>query len=284
MENTLTGKQAFDAMYRFLEFYYNATKSDDLSILVSELSLLTDGKPVRRSAGEYWNETVEAIFKENHALLHQAGNIKEDTLSYFQAYQAVGKFLDGYYDHLPDVATLISRMKLLPNGGVSDSTVWTNWLKAIDLMLNEKDPTYGYLKMKTTITKQQAFDYMVKFLKSYYCETASADLKSLLTGLLRVGEKKTADPRAWPLWMETVEVTKEETPHFKLMLHIDENSLAYVQAYKAIVKFLEKYYKGAPPSDVQVLLNRMRMSPNGKVPDRTVWERWEDISEWKVVA
>jgi hypothetical protein len=278
MQNTLTSKQAFDAMYRFLELYYNATQSGELAVLLSGLSLLSDGITADPACSCYWDETVQAILKENNALPDQTGDNKERTFSFYEAYKAVIKFLEDYYLHQPppDIATFISRMKLLPDGGVIDPSIWTNWLKAIDLMLNEKDPTYGDLKLKNTITIQEAFDGMACLIAHYYEQTKSADLKSLLKILLLVGGQAT-DPRAAQIWGEAIQAIKEDVTLRRHMAQVTENTVTFYQAYLVVIKFLEDYCKGAELSDVQALINRMRIR-NGKALDPSIWNDWLDIT------
>jgi hypothetical protein len=60
---TLTDKEAFLAMYSFLEAYYERGKSDDIGALLSGLSLLTDGGTADPG---FWKDWLEAIGKAKH--------------------------------------------------------------------------------------------------------------------------------------------------------------------------------------------------------------------------
>jgi hypothetical protein len=58
--DSLTEKEAFLAMFAFLEGYYETTKSDDVGGLLGGLSLLGDGSTADPA---YWQEWQEAIQK-----------------------------------------------------------------------------------------------------------------------------------------------------------------------------------------------------------------------------
>lgn len=58
--DTVTDKEAFLAMYAFLEEYYKQTHSDDVGGLLGELSLLPDGGTADPAA---WHDWLQAIQK-----------------------------------------------------------------------------------------------------------------------------------------------------------------------------------------------------------------------------
>jgi len=65
MENKLTKLQAFNAMVKFLEGYYEKTKSDDIGSLLGDLQLFSDGGTFDPAAWDDWIESVTAILKKN---------------------------------------------------------------------------------------------------------------------------------------------------------------------------------------------------------------------------
>lgn len=66
MEKLLTLKQAYAAMFHFLEKEYTLTGSDDIGGLIGELSFNVrgDGLPGDPASWEYWLEAVEKALKD----------------------------------------------------------------------------------------------------------------------------------------------------------------------------------------------------------------------------
>ncbi len=58
----LNEKQAFLAMFYFLDDYYDKTSSDEIGSLLGDLSLLPDGKPADPAAWEDWKKAVRKVF------------------------------------------------------------------------------------------------------------------------------------------------------------------------------------------------------------------------------
>lgn len=79
---TLTELQAFAAMVLFLKQYYRQTKSEDIAIMLSDLSLLSDGSTADPAAWEDWSGSVQEVlhaaqtdeswvrFEEEHLVMH----------------------------------------------------------------------------------------------------------------------------------------------------------------------------------------------------------------------
>jgi len=61
--NTMTDKQAYAAMYYFLEELWKRTKSDDLGNLLGDMSLLPDGSPADAAIVNDWRQAVEYALK-----------------------------------------------------------------------------------------------------------------------------------------------------------------------------------------------------------------------------
>jgi len=58
--NDLTPKQAYLAMYSFLDAHYQRTNADDVGALLGSMSLLPDGVPVDPAIAEDWRAAVQA--------------------------------------------------------------------------------------------------------------------------------------------------------------------------------------------------------------------------------
>ena len=65
MEKELTRIQAFQAMIKFLEKYYNFTKSDDIGSLLGgmDTSFWGNGKTFDPALWQDWIESVEAVLQ-----------------------------------------------------------------------------------------------------------------------------------------------------------------------------------------------------------------------------
>jgi hypothetical protein len=57
--SVMTDKQAYAAMFRFLERLYMRTKSDELGGLLGEMSMLEDGLPADPAIVDDWRQAVE---------------------------------------------------------------------------------------------------------------------------------------------------------------------------------------------------------------------------------
>ncbi len=57
----LTKKEAFLAMYSFLEHEYEMTKSDDIGGLLGSMSLLQDGGTADPAAMQDWEDAIKKV-------------------------------------------------------------------------------------------------------------------------------------------------------------------------------------------------------------------------------
>jgi hypothetical protein len=58
--NELTPKQAYLAMYSFLESHYQRSKADDVGALLGSMSLLPDGMPADPAIASDWRLAVQS--------------------------------------------------------------------------------------------------------------------------------------------------------------------------------------------------------------------------------
>lgn len=78
----ITIKQAYEAMFLYLNKLYDRTKSDDLAGFLSSMSLLEDGAPADSAVWNDWLESVgRATTKSNDINLNltQKGGAKPET-------------------------------------------------------------------------------------------------------------------------------------------------------------------------------------------------------------
>lgn len=57
----LTVKEAFLAMFRFLEYQYEMTNSEGISDLLGDLQIMEDGFPVDQGDWEVWLQSIHDI-------------------------------------------------------------------------------------------------------------------------------------------------------------------------------------------------------------------------------
>lgn len=65
MKDMLTTKQAYFAMYKYLEHLYEMTNSDDLAGFLGSMSTLQDGMPADPAIWEDWLEAIAEVLKGN---------------------------------------------------------------------------------------------------------------------------------------------------------------------------------------------------------------------------
>ncbi len=64
MDHRLTELQAFHAMQKFLELYYERTHSDDVGSLLGDLQLTSENEPFDPAAWDDWINSVNAVLSE----------------------------------------------------------------------------------------------------------------------------------------------------------------------------------------------------------------------------
>ena len=64
MNELITKIQAFNAMCKFLEMYYERTLSDDVGSLLGDLNMATEGETADPAAWDDWNQALKDILQE----------------------------------------------------------------------------------------------------------------------------------------------------------------------------------------------------------------------------
>lgn len=59
MNNNITKVQAFKAMRKFLEMYYESTLSDDVGSLLGDLNMITEGQTADPAAWDDWDQALK---------------------------------------------------------------------------------------------------------------------------------------------------------------------------------------------------------------------------------
>ena len=119
---TLTAKQAFEAMSVFLDTFYDRTQSDEIGGLLGDLQIVGDGMPADPAAWQDWMKLVDS-----------------EPLTVNQAFEAMKLFLKNYYEriHAPDKDGLLASLGVLDQNQPPDPAMWQDWLNSIHNVLNQ---------------------------------------------------------------------------------------------------------------------------------------------------
>lgn len=139
----------------------------------------------------------------------QHNNPKEIKLNEQQAYIAMYHFLDNYYwrTHSDDVASFLSGMSTLCDGGTADPAIWSDWIKSVKHLFEPSENIKQ--KIPFTLTVQQAFTAARYFLNSFATLTSSEDIGKIVKGMQIQTDGKIADQKMWDEFKKCVEQVLE---------------------------------------------------------------------------
>ena len=145
MQKKLTKLQAFNAVGRLLQMYFDQTPCGDLATILGSMSFLQDKKTVDRAM---WNIWIRSL---NQTLKHK--NLRNyNYLTILQSFLAMGLYLEGFLgkEELDKpVEFLEHNVRNARNEKLVDPTLWKNWLQCVDEVLAVKDSrAYFYLLPK----------------------------------------------------------------------------------------------------------------------------------------
>lgn len=133
MEPVLTTLQAFNAMTKFLDDFYDKTASADVGSLLGDMSFLQDGSTADKAT---WHDWIDAL-----------GNDRPVTKT--EAYKAMVHFLDYCRENTSsdDIGLLLYKMQLDQNGVAKDPALSNLCTECVDKALREPDGSRSYLKL-----------------------------------------------------------------------------------------------------------------------------------------
>jgi len=202
--------------------------------------------------------------------------MKKD-LTEFYLHNSMIKFLYGYekrrygYGILQEI---IRELSPLPEGGTSNPAVWSEWKNCVNESLKKTIMTKpsGQAKHKK-YTEFQAFNAMVDFFINYYKRTSSGDLRTLMEVIYSLSEDST-DQASWNDWNNAARKALQKQDSEKPVDESSERKLTELQAYNAMVKFLDEYYKETDSDFMGSLLGVLIFLPDGKPLDSAYWKDW----------
>ena len=202
--------------------------------------------------------------------------MKKD-LTEFYVYNAMIDFLYGYEKRRYGFGTLqeiLRELSPLPEGGTSNPAVWADWNRYVNECLKEtitKDP-FGEAAHRV-YTKFQAFNAMVDFFINYYKRTLCGNLRILIENIYSLSKINT-DPVLQADWNNAVKKALQKQAIEKPVNETVKRRLTELQAFNAMVKFLEEYYKETASDFMVGTLSAFLFLPDGKPADPIFWIDW----------
>jgi hypothetical protein len=119
---TLTARQAFEAMELFLEKFYENTHSDDVGGLLGDLQIVGDGMPADPAAWQDWMRCV-----------------KTEQLTVSQGFECMKLFLENYYErvHATDTDGLLKSLGVGESNQQPNSASWQTWERSVSEVLKK---------------------------------------------------------------------------------------------------------------------------------------------------
>ncbi len=135
MKSKLTALQAFNAMTKFLDIYYEQTVSDDVGSLLGDMSFLRDGETADPAAWLDWMRALET----------------DQLVTAEEAFIAMRKFLSGYHERTSfgseDIERILQGTLIERDGTIKDKTLWHTWIVCVDEVLKEPAGTVTFLEL-----------------------------------------------------------------------------------------------------------------------------------------
>jgi len=204
--------------------------------------------------------------------------MKKD-LTEFCVHNAMIYFLYGYEKRRYGYGTLqeiLRELSPLPEGGISNPAVWEEWKRCVSKSLEEileTEPS-GEAEHRT-YTKLQAFNTMVDFFIGYYKRTLSGDLRILMEVIYSLS-KSTTNPILQSNWNNAAKKALQKQTIEKPLDEVVERRLTELQAFNAMVKFLDEYYKETASDFMGGLISSLYFLSDGRTADLVFWSEWDD--------
>ncbi len=162
-EKKVTTLQAYNAVMKFLDFYFSEINSGYIAVLLSGMAFVDEETTADPAVWEDWTESLET----------------KEKISATQAYNAMLKFLHIYfgwctpenvekkfaklklskdgtiiksqerenYEEARDTAQWFSRLQISQDGTI-DQAIWKKWMECVDAALAEPEGTKLYLELE----------------------------------------------------------------------------------------------------------------------------------------
>ncbi len=197
----------------------------------------------------------------------------------FCVHNAMIYFLYGYEKRRYGFGTLqeiLRELSPLPEGGTSNPAIWEEWKRCVSKSLEEilETESSGQAEYRT-YTKLQAFNAMVDFFIDYYKRTLSGNLRILMEVIYSLSENST-DQAAWSDWNNAEKKALQKQAIEKPLDETMERRLTELQAFNAMVKFLDEYYEETTSDFMGGLVTSLYFTADGGTADPAFWIEWGD--------
>ena len=201
-------------------------------------------------------------------------------LTEIYVYSAMIEFLYRYTLRRYGYGTLqeiLRELSPLPEGGTFNPAVWTEWDYCVNESLKESLKTQPFGEMlHRSLTKVQFFNAMVDFLTAYYKRTLSGDLSLIMEIIYSFSDSSITDQAAWTDWNNAIRKALQKKGSEKPIDEAVEKRLTELQAYNAMVKFLDEYYEETSADFVDGLISSLYFTVEGGTADPAFWFEWGD--------
>jgi len=182
-----------------------------------------------------------------------------------QAFNAVYNFLDNYYkkNKSDDLIDLLSGMLFWGDGSTADPAIWYDWEKAI--------------QNKKSLSKQEAFDGMIKFLDIYRSLGESGAITVLINKLDTAKDSDNFSNSLVKDWSSSLKEAVSEPEGTREYLSFGDpmQNIVPIVGFNTIYKLLKNYYEQLQSKDFVCLAENMLFLSDGDTNvDPKVWDYW----------
>jgi len=197
-------------------------------------------------------------------------------LTQLQAFNAVYKLLDDYHETTgtKDIFWLIGDMLFLPDNNTVDSAIWEDWIDAIE--------------NKKLLSKQEAFNGMIKFLEIYRSLGELGDVTVLIDKLnMAKNANDVSVPliKKWNLFLQEVLSQPEGTREY-LDFGDPMQNIPPMVGFNTVYKLLDYYSKDKKSADIARMANNMLfLSPDAdSTVDPSAKNTWMELLGDKLIS
>jgi hypothetical protein len=143
MPQELTLPQAFNAVFKLFEIYYNEKGSGSIRTSLGmrgfdpqsgNISIMLGTMNFDEGMWEIWIESINIILNEEGVKNH-------DDFTPLQVFKAIPLYLEGFYgtDLFDDIMSLVFDLRLVIKDRSTDSILWKQWMQCVNDVLSVED-------------------------------------------------------------------------------------------------------------------------------------------------
>jgi len=196
------------------------------------------------------------------------------SLTQLQGYNAMYKLLANYgkKTNSVDILGLLGEMLFWDDVSTADPATWEEWIEAIE--------------GKKTLTKQQAFDGMIKFLEIYRDQISSTDT-TLLIDEIRLAKDcndlEVPIVKKWNLYLKKALSEPDGTKEY-LFSGDPMQNITLLQGFNTVYKLLDYYCTQKKSNSLARMAKNMLFLPERGTVDPKALEDWKKITNSKLTS